>query len=209
MEKLQFIYDRVSVRKFKDEEVKHEDLVEIIKAGMHAPSAHNIQNWHYVVIENKEKINEIGKVIRKKHNEIIEAINDEDRTKRFKKMIRYYTFFEDAPVLVLLYKSEYQPGGIDLLNEVDIEAKDGFISVYPDTQNIGATIENILLASTVLGYGGCWMTGPLFAKKEIEEYISLDKEGFNLNALIPIGVPTDGKHKSPERAAMEEKVTFL
>ena len=209
MDKLQFIYDRVSVRKFKNEKVNHNDLIEIIKAAMHAPSAHNVQNWHYVVIEDKEKIVEISKIIRTKHNKIINLVNDEIVTKRFKKMIRYYTFFEDAPVLILVYSSEYTPGGTELLKEIDVDSMNDFISVYPGIQNIGATIENILLSATALGYGGCWMTGPLFAKKEIENYISLSKEGFSLNALIPIGVPTGRKHKSPKRDLIEEKVTFF
>jgi len=138
MEKLNFIYNRKSIRKFKDEKVRHEDLIEIIKAGMQAPSAHNVQNWHYVVVESKNIIEKIAKIITEKHSKIIDVINDEEKTKRFNKMIKYYTFFKDAPALILVFGSSYEPTGIDLLNKIDDNESQNFIDVQPGIQNIGA-----------------------------------------------------------------------
>ncbi len=50
MANLDLIYNRKSIRKFKDEIVQKEDIVEIVKAGTQAPSAKHQQNWHFIVL---------------------------------------------------------------------------------------------------------------------------------------------------------------
>ncbi len=53
---LEAIKKRQSVRKYTDEEVTKEELIEIIKAGMRAPSARNRQPWRLVVVTKKEDL---------------------------------------------------------------------------------------------------------------------------------------------------------
>ncbi len=55
------IYHRISVRKFTDQPVEQEKILQILKAGMQAPSACNQQPWEFYVVENKEKINALSK----------------------------------------------------------------------------------------------------------------------------------------------------
>ena len=59
MKDLDFIYKRKSVRKFKDEEVPKEDIVELLKAATYAPSPKHQQNWHFIVLQNKEMLRDI------------------------------------------------------------------------------------------------------------------------------------------------------
>lgn len=54
------IYNRRSCRKYTDEVISREDINAVIKAGMHAPSAHNQQPARYIVIENRDILNEIA-----------------------------------------------------------------------------------------------------------------------------------------------------
>lgn len=54
------IYSRVSIRKYKDIPVEEEKIMEILKAGMQAPSAGNQQPWEFYVVTNKEKIRELS-----------------------------------------------------------------------------------------------------------------------------------------------------
>lgn len=56
------IYHRVSVRKFTQQPVEQEKILQILKAGMQAPSACNQQPWEFYVVENKEKIEALSKV---------------------------------------------------------------------------------------------------------------------------------------------------
>lgn len=49
------IYERRSVRKFKDLEIEHDKILKILDAARWAPSACNEQLWRFIVIRNKEK----------------------------------------------------------------------------------------------------------------------------------------------------------
>ncbi|MFI3329885.1 MAG: nitroreductase family protein [bacterium] len=48
------IYTRRSVRQFSDKEVEHEKIIQLLKAGMQAPSAMNQQAHQYFVLTDKE-----------------------------------------------------------------------------------------------------------------------------------------------------------
>ena len=95
MSNLDFIYKRHSVRKFKDEVVPMNDLEEIIKAATHAPSGKNVQNWHFVIVRNKEKINELVKVVENKNLEVATKIVDEEIKRIFAKSLKYHTAFRE------------------------------------------------------------------------------------------------------------------
>ena len=41
------IFHRISVRKFEDRPIEKEKIVQVLKAGMQAPSACNQQPWEY------------------------------------------------------------------------------------------------------------------------------------------------------------------
>lgn len=61
---LQNILTRRSVRDFKKEQIKDEELDLILQAGIYAPSGMNKQSWQFTVIQNKEKIELLAKVVR-------------------------------------------------------------------------------------------------------------------------------------------------
>ncbi len=67
-----------------------------------------------------------------------------------------------------------------------------------------AAIQNILLASTALGYGSCWLEGyTLPREEEFKELLGIPK-GKRLLTLIPIGVPVEWptKEKKPLEAVI-------
>lgn len=47
---LNLLYERKSVRHFKPGQIKDDDLKELVKAGMAAPSARNLQAWEFLII---------------------------------------------------------------------------------------------------------------------------------------------------------------
>ena len=62
METLSYILDRRSIRRFTDQKIDNDTITKILTAAMYAPSAVNLQPWHYVVIDHwpmMERIMEI------------------------------------------------------------------------------------------------------------------------------------------------------
>ncbi len=59
---LKSIYERASVRSYTSKAVGREKLVELVKAGMAAPSAMNKQPWEFIIIEDRATLNKIGEI---------------------------------------------------------------------------------------------------------------------------------------------------
>jgi nitroreductase len=76
-----------------------------------------------------------------------------------------------------------------------------------DLQTMSAVIQLILLAAWEKGFGGCWMTAPLFARKELEELLGIT-DGNLLAAIIPIGKPA-AVPAGRGRKAVEEVISFI
>jgi len=60
MDALEVILSRRSIRIFNQAVIKDEDLKLILKAGFAAPSAHNRQPWHFVVIKDESVLNNMA-----------------------------------------------------------------------------------------------------------------------------------------------------
>ncbi|MDR0814705.1 MAG: nitroreductase family protein [Bacteroidales bacterium] len=54
MDLLSGLLSRRSIRKYTDAPIPREKVEELIKYGMYAPSAHNRQPWHFVLLNDKE-----------------------------------------------------------------------------------------------------------------------------------------------------------
>ena len=55
------IFHRVSIRKYQDKPVEKEKIIQILRAGMQAPSACNQQPWEFYVVTDREKIQKLAK----------------------------------------------------------------------------------------------------------------------------------------------------
>lgn len=59
MEAMQAILSRRSVRKYTEDPVSEEVINELLTAAMSAPSAGNQQPWHFVVIRDRELLDQV------------------------------------------------------------------------------------------------------------------------------------------------------
>ncbi len=211
MTKLDVIYDRKSVRKFKDVEVPKEDMLKMLEAATEAPSPKHQQNWNFVVINNKEIINKMAEIVTKSHEKIGEIAKTEKDRKIHMSVIKYYTAFKNAPSVVMVYSEPYKMIEHKILKEngASQELLDVLVSPQSAAQAIGAAVENFLLAATHMGYGTCYMTGPTHAKTELEELIGFEKPKYELMAMIAVGVAEDNTPPKLERRPLEEVVTFI
>ena len=60
-EVIQNILNRRSWRSYEEKQIKEEELEQIIRCGLWAPSAMNQQSWHFTVVQDKETIQRIRK----------------------------------------------------------------------------------------------------------------------------------------------------
>jgi nitroreductase len=135
-ETLKIIKQRRSIRSFKDEQIKEEELQAVLEAGMYAPNAGD-QAWHFTVIQNKElldRLNLAAKEAAKQTNieGLREIANDEE-----------YNCIYGAPTLIVISGSEEVP-----------------IPLEPDC---AAATQNLLLAAESIGLGSCWIYFVMFA----------------------------------------------
>jgi nitroreductase len=93
---LDVIKERRSIRKFKPEQIKEEELQAIVESGLYAPSAINKQSWNFTVIQNQEilaELNEATKnVARNLDNEALKRIGENEK----------YNCFYYAPTVILV-----------------------------------------------------------------------------------------------------------
>ncbi|MBV4417942.1 nitroreductase family protein [Clostridium tyrobutyricum] len=57
---MDIIFNRRSIRKYKDKPVEKEKIDKLLKAAMQAPSAANQQPWEFIVVQDKEKLKELS-----------------------------------------------------------------------------------------------------------------------------------------------------
>lgn len=209
-QQLEYIYRRRSVRKFTEQNISNEVIEQLIDAAVHAPSGKNQQNWHFVVVRNKQLIQDMVKLVEAKHEKLLAFIPDAEKQKLFKGTVGYHTVFKNAPVVILAFAGPYPVPSDDLVAGPGLTQQeiDELKQTKPGIQNVAAAMQNLLLAAATLGYGTCWMTGPTYAGPEIAKLVGFNKDGFSLAALTPLGMPAaDGA--SPPRKPLAEVLTII
>jgi len=62
MNTIETILNRRSIRKYTDKPVDKEVILQLLKAGMYAPSARNSRAWQFVVIQNREMLDHLSQL---------------------------------------------------------------------------------------------------------------------------------------------------
>lgn len=211
MDNLDFIYKRKSIRDYKEGEVPKEDILKLLHAATYAPSPKHQQNWHFVVVQNKEIINKMAEAVTESHTNIASLARSEEEKKRFMKVLPYYLNFQRSSCAIIVYGKQYDMIEEKILraNNVDESVIEMLRSPQSDAQGIGAAVENFLLGAAAMGYGACYMTGPAHAKERIEKIIGFEKPEYSLMAIISLGIPADNTPEQAPRKPLEEVVTFI
>ncbi|MBN1988444.1 MAG: nitroreductase family protein [Bacteroidales bacterium] len=204
MELRKAIETRTSVRQFTSEPVAKSDLQEMVRLASLAPSVNNYQPWSFVVVTNKELLRRMADAVREKIHALPE--NSSRMSRVVKKQVEFFaTFFENAPALVVIATQEYETileKGVTLTHAEINEMRNS-----PDIQSVGGCAQNLLLAAMDMGYGACWMSAPLIAKKELEAILALDST-LNLMSFIAVGKPL--RQQLPrEKRPVEELIRFV
>lgn len=202
MELKDVIEARASVRRFTDEEVCNDDLREMVRLAHLAPSVNNSQPWRFIAIKNRKLLEEMAAAVHSRIMQMLPESNDDQR--KIKEQVDWFsTFFGTAPAVIAVLLRPYEAVvdcalGNTLLSHDAINAMRG----HPDIESIGAAIENLLLAAQDMGYGACWLSGPIVARDELERMLDI-REPWRLAAMVAVGRPAS-PHKQREKKPLDE-----
>lgn len=192
-ETLQTIYERRSVRKYKNKFVDKSTIEKILEAGRMAPSAMNEQPWKFYVVTNKETIHSFSKEISKiTAKEFLKA----DPGRIIKNIIHLLNFsmgfrylktkdhvFYEAPVVIFI------TGPRD--NEwVDLD--------------IGMCAQNMMLAAKSMGLDTCPIGfGKLLEHTKLYPQLKTSaREEIKLSIIVGYGDETPEVHKRIKKNAV-------
>jgi nitroreductase len=143
MDALEAIRRRRSVREYTGDPIPREDLETIVDAGRLAATGNNRQPWDFVVVTEREMIDELKVASR---------------------------WMEKAGAIIAVVMDSSSRWWLE----------DG-----------SAAVETMLIASTALGYGSCWLEGYTLPREEEFKALLGVPEEKRLLTLVPIGVPTE------------------
>jgi nitroreductase len=175
------VLNRVSVRSYKPVPIPTKHLEQILEAARQAPNAGNQQSWRFLVIQDKDRLNEFRDFAwrsRKKwllDNEY-EADTDEGMKAHYDKLL-------GAPLHVIVLVDT-------LIKYRGYAEQDGALAA-----------ENIMLAARALGYGSVMITGSV-SSDTVRKFFKVPKR-YSINCLIPIGVPDSWPEKRARKPLSE------
>ena len=154
---------RRSSRTFKKGRVAEELVMELVEAARLAPSAHNRQNWKFMVLHGKEK------------DRVADTMTSifSDGTD----LSAYPSFVKTSKESATIIKSASH--AILCLKEMDKTWE------YEDLIAMGAAIENMLLRGEELGLATLWIRDCVYTEKRIKAELGIGE--YELVSIVAVG----------------------
>jgi nitroreductase len=204
MEFRNLVESRVSVRQFGPGPVPQADVREMVRLAGLAPSPNNSQPWQFVAVTRTSLLRAMGDAVHLKLQAMLpDAGSDEARHAR-QRVDWFSTFFADAPLVIAVVLLPYESVADTALEGSRLTGPQvNAMRGQPDIQSLGAAVEHLLLAAANLGYGGCWLSGPLVAREALERLVGIQAPG-RLAAMVAVGRPASATPVPRERKALDE-----
>jgi nitroreductase len=135
-ETLKIIKQRRSIRSYKDEQIKDEEVQAVLEAGQYAPNAGD-QAWHFTVIQNRELLERLNLAAKEGAK-----LTDLEHLKQLGSDANFHCLYR-APTLIIVSGNEQAPIPLDA--------------------DCAAAAQNMLLAAESIGLGSCWIFFVLLA----------------------------------------------
>lgn len=204
---------RRSIRSFEDRPVPEDLLLKAIELATWAPNGGNQQPWRFLVVTNRELIGKMADAVRDK----TELMASWPQAGRFEETVARWRkssdFFRGAPACIVVLMGRYSSIADRILEtrgEQDPVAREirSWREIGKSSlQSAAAATSYLCLFLHYYGLGATWMSGPLQAKKEIEELLDVTSE-WDLVNIVPVGYPAKVP-KVPQRKPVEEVIRFF
>ncbi len=193
------VYGRASVRRYAPDPIPRDDVEDMVGLAVRAANAGNAQTWRFIAVEDAGLRAAMGRAVDEALDEMTKWPEAEGLEKEFKAYRAHATFFDQAPLVFAVLGGVYQSLADELHERRGLprEARDR-LRQRPDLQSVGAAIQLLCNAAHVMGYGACWMTGPVLAASAIERMLGVEPP-YRLVAVIPVGRPLSPPRPSSRR----------
>ncbi len=202
MELEEAIRRRTSVRYFSEKPVAEEDIKELIKSAIRAPTASGLENWIFVVFRNKEAREKLYELIAEGMEVYYRAVKlPEEKIAKLRKRIYEEGMFR-APVYIAVFidkRVRFLPG-----KEFDD------VEFIWSVESAAMAIQNLMLKAVELGLGTVYVGVTNFRgiEERVRELAGLD-ENYYLVGVIPVGYPKNEPKPRKRKKGVEDVTKFI
>ncbi|UCE17069.1 MAG: nitroreductase family protein [Gemmatimonadota bacterium] len=181
------VNNRRSVRKFKSTPVPEDHVTIILDAARLAPTAGNRQPWKFLVVRDREKLNQLKEKCIKKREEILKERGEEVPPERAASLKQHFEDYLSAPVYILVLTD-------NTAQYPQYNDKDGSLAAG-----------YLILAARALGYGTVFCTDSI--PEELCKEVFGIPDNYTRTCIVPVGVPYEWP-ESPQKKTLEELVVY-
>jgi len=175
------IQNRRSVRKFKPDSIPEKDILKIIDAARMAPTSGNQQPWKFLIIKDRNKINEIKEAcIKGAMDRYEKQTNNKETKEQFTERVKItFENYCSAPVYILILTDNN--------------------SMYPDYNHWDGPLAAgyLMLAARSLGYGTVFITDAISEK--ITKDVLKIPDNYTRVCITPLGIPYEWPQTPPKK----------
>lgn len=179
MNVLEAIKARRSVRSFEPLPVRSADIMTLLDAAVHAPSALNTQPWSFAIVQDRELLQRFSDGAKRV---ALQHVAHDPKSAHYEALLRGEAFdvFHGASTLIVM--SAVQPGA------------------YGDAA-VWLAAENLMLAACAIGLGTCCigLAIPFLNTAELKAELSIPPTG-RIVAAIAVGHPSGVQPTLPRAA---------
>ena len=181
--------ERRSVRKFKSDAVPESDILKMIDAARMAPTSGNQQPWKFLVVRDKDKINQLKEAcVNRSMDRFEQSTNKTETKEQFEQKVRdrVGNYFS-APVYIVILTDNN--------------------SMYPDYNHWDGPMAAayLMLAARALGYGTVFITDSV--PESITKEVLQIPDRYTRVCFTPLGIPVEWP-TSPNKKKLEEFIVF-
>lgn len=161
---------RRSIRKYKDQPVEEEKILQILESARLAPSGSNTQPWHFILVKSESTRKKLAE---KSHNQ---------------------SWMVSAPVFIVCVadiRSRITEEGLLILHENSPQHE--LKQIIRDT---AIAAEHIVLAAESLGLGTCWVAW--FDQGDIRPVLNIPSDKYVLS-ILTVGYPDEQPGARPRK----------
>ena len=197
MDVFQAMLEMRAMRRLKPDPVPREELEDVVRYAIHAPSGSNAQSWRFIIVTDAELRRQIGEYYREAVDFYIAHVNTEplphqsrDEWERLIAAVRWQgDHVGEAPALIFPAMANARAMLAHPLFGRAVQA-----SIWP-------AVQNLLLACRAKGLGATLTTLHLRHEEAIDGLLGVPEDAATF-AMIPVGYPM-GKFGPTKRLPVE------